>query len=63
MSQFCLINIVASSQEMWAQRFRMTSPDPDPEAMHADAALYAFKRVRRGQHKFFKDQKPDLTIQ
>ena len=48
---------------MRAQRFRMTSLDPDPEAMHADAALYAFKRVRRGQHKFFKDQKPDLTIQ
>jgi hypothetical protein len=63
MSQFCLINIVASSQEMRAQRFRMTNPDPDPEEMLADVALYACKRVRRGQHIFFKDQKPDLTIQ
>ncbi len=63
MSRFCLINIVASSQEVLAQRFRMTNPDPDPEAMHADAALYASKKVGRGQHKFFKDQKSDLTIQ
>ena len=41
----------------------MTNPDPDPEAMHADAALYASKKVGHGQHKFFKDQKSDLTIQ
>ena len=63
MSRFCLINIVASSQEVLAQRFRMTNPDPDPEAMHADAALYASKKVGHGQYKFLKDQKSDLTIQ
>lgn len=57
MSRFCLINIVASSKEVRAKRFRMTNPDPDHEA------LYASKKVGRGQHKFFKDQKSDLTIQ
>jgi len=48
MSRFCLINIVASSQEVRAQRFCMTNLDPDPQAMHAYVALYASKKVGRG---------------